>query len=150
MASIFAEREVLIMLDDNCIFCKIAAGEIPSETVYEDEQFRAILDLGPASAGHTLILPKAHFKDVTEISDEYAANVLKVAAKLGKAMKKGLGCEGFNLVQNNGEAAGQTVMHFHMHVIPRYEGGPAMVSWTPGKASPEELAEVADKIKGCL
>ena len=73
------------MLDDNCIFCKIAAGEIPSETVYEDEQFRAILDLGPASAGHTLILPKAHFKDVTEISDEYAANVLKVAAKLGKA-----------------------------------------------------------------
>ena len=99
------------MLDDNCIFCKIAAGEIPSETVYEDEQFRAILDLGPASAGHTLILPKAHFKDVTEISDEYAANVLKVAAKLGKAMKKGLGCEGFNLVQNNGEAAGQTVMH---------------------------------------
>ena len=100
------------MLDDNCIFCKIAAGEIPSETVYEDEQFRAILDLGPASAGHTLILPKAHFKDVTEISDEYAANVLKVAAKLGKAMKKGLGCEGFNLVQNNGEAAGQTVMPY--------------------------------------
>lgn len=115
------------MLDDNCIFCKIAAGEIPSETVYEDEQFRAILDLGPASAGHTLILPKAHFKDVTEISDEYAANVLKVAAKLGKAMKKGLGCEGFNLVQNNGEAAGQTVMHFHMHVIPRYAGGEDMI-----------------------
>ena len=151
MASIFAEREVLIMLDDNCIFCKIAAGEIPSETVYEDEQFRAILDLGPASAGHTLILPKAHFKDVTEISDEYAANVLKVAAKLGKAMKKGLGCEGFNLVQNNGEAAGQTVMHFHMHVIPRYEGGPANIAnWVPGTASAEELTEAAEKIKGCL
>ena len=139
------------MLDDNCIFCKIAAGEIPSETVYEDEQFRAILDLGPASAGHTLILPKAHFKDVTEISDEYAANVLKVAAKLGKAMKKGLGCEGFNLVQNNGEAAGQTVMHFHMHVIPRYEGGPANIAnWVPGTASAEELTEAAEKIKGCL
>ena len=139
------------MKDDNCIFCKIAAGEIPSETVYEDEQFRAILDLGPASAGHTLILPKAHFKDVTEISDEYAANVLKVAAKLGKAMKKGLGCEGFNLVQNNGEAAGQTVMHFHMHVIPRYEGGPANIAnWVPGTASAEELTEAAEKIKGCL
>ena len=136
------------MLDDNCIFCKIAAGEIPSETVYEDEQFRAILDLGPASAGHTLILPKAHFKDVTEISDEYAANVLKVAAKLGKAMKKGLGCEGFNLVQNNGEAAGQTVMHFHMHVIPRYEGGPANIANSvPGTASAEELTEAAG---GCV
>ena len=95
------------MLDDNCIFCKIAAGEIPSETVYEDEQFRAILDLGPASAGHTLILPKAHFKDVTEISDEYAANVLKVAAKLGKAMKKGLGCEGFRSEEHTSELQSQ-------------------------------------------
>ena len=146
MASIFAEREVLIMLDDNCIFCKIAAGEIPSETVYEDEQFRAILDLGPASAGHTLILPKAHFKDVTEISDEYAANVLKVAAKLGKAMKKGLGCEGFNLVQNNGEAAGQTVMHFHMHVIPRHAGDDVQVTWKQGETESESLKALADAI----
>ena len=137
MASIFAEREVLIMLDDNCIFCKIAAGEIPSETVYEDEQFRAIL-------------PKAHFKDVTEISDEYAANVLKVAAKLGKAMKKGLGCEGFNLVQNNGEAAGQTVMHFHMHVIPRYAGGEDMVSRDPKPAKREELEKQGAKLREAL
>ena len=125
------------MLDDNCIFCKIAAGEIPSETVYEDEQFRAILDLGPASAGHTLILPKAHFKDVTEISDEYAANVLKVAAKLGKAMKKG-------------EAAGQTVMHFHMHVIPRYAGGEDMVSWDPKPAKREELEKQGAKLREAL
>ena len=125
------------MLDDNCIFCKIAAGEIPSETVYEDEQFRAILDLGPASAGHTL-------------SDEYAANVLKVAAKLGKAMKKGLGCEGFNLVQNNGEAAGQTVMHFHMHVIPRYAGGEDMVSWDPKPAKREELEKQGAKLREAL
>ena len=135
------------MKDDNCIFCKIAAGEIPSETVYEDEQFRAILDLGPASAGHTLILPKAHFKDVTEISDEYAANVLKVAAKLGKAMKKGLGCEGFNLVQNNGEAAGQTVMHFHMHVIPRHAGDDVQVTWKQGETESESLKALADAIK---
>ena len=81
---------------------------------------------------------------------DIAAKVLPLGAKIGSAMKKSLGCAGFNLVQNNGEAAGQTVFHFHMHVIPRYEGGPDMVSWTPGKASPEELAEVADKIKGCL
>lgn len=148
MASIFAEREVLIMLDDNCIFCKIAAGEIPSETVYEDEQFRAILDLGPASAGHTLILPKAHFKDVTEISDEYAANVLKVAAKLGKAMKKGLGCEGFNLVQNNGEAAGQTVFHLHVHLIPRMKDDNIDIKWAQGECADGE--KIAEKIKANL
>ena len=150
MASIFAEREVLIMLDDNCIFCKIAAGEIPSETVYEDEQFRAILDLGPASAGHTLILPKAHFKDVTEISDEYAANVLKVAAKLGKAMKKGLGCEGFNLVQNNGEAAGQTVFHFHMHIIPRYKNDTVNVTWKQNEADASVIEDIKSKVSEYL
>lgn len=134
------------MLDDNCIFCKIAAGEIPSETVYEDEQFRAILDLGPASAGHTLILPKAHFKDVTEISDEYAANVLKVAAKLGKAMKKGLGCEGFNLVQNNGEAAGQTVFHFHMHIIPRYKNDTVNIAWKQNEADEAVIEDIKSKV----
>ena len=138
------------MLDDNCIFCKIAAGEIPSETVYEDEQFRAILDLGPASAGHTLILPKAHFKDVTEISDEYAANVLKVAAKLGKAMKKGLGCEGFNLVQNNGEAAGQTVFHFHMHIIPRYKNDTVNVTWKQNEADASVIEDIKSKVSEYL
>ena len=138
------------MLDDNCIFCKIAAGEIPSETVYEDEQFRAILDLGPASAGHTLILPKAHFKDVTEISDEYAANVLKVAAKLGKAMKKGLGCEGFNLVQNNGEAAGQTVFHFHMHIIPRYKNDTVNVTWKQNEADAAVIEDIKKKVSAYL
>ena len=82
---------------------------------------------------------------------ETAAKVLPLGAKIGAAMKKGLGCAGFNLVQNNGEAAGQTVMHFHMHVIPRYEGGPANIAnWVPGTASAEELTEAAEKIKGCL
>ena len=118
--------------------------------IYEDQDFRVILDLGPASRGHALILPKQHFADVCALDGDIAAKVLPLGAKIGSAMKKSLGCAGFNLVQNNGEAAGQTVFHFHMHVIPRYEGGPDMVSWTPGKASPEELAEVADKIKGCL
>lgn len=138
------------MTDDNCIFCKIANGVIPSTTLYEDDEFRVILDLGPASRGHALILPKQHFADVCTLDGETAAKVLPLGAKIGAAMKKSLGCAGFNLVQNNGEAAGQTVFHFHMHVIPRYEGGPSIVSWTPGKAAPEELTEVADKIKGCL
>ena len=111
------------MTDKNCIFCKIANGEIPSTTLYEDEEFRVILDLGPASKGHALILPKNHFEDVCALDEKTAAKILPLAARVGSAMKKALGCAGFNLVQNNGEAAGQTVFHFHMHVIPRYEGG---------------------------
>lgn len=132
---------------EDCIFCKIAAGEIPSATVYEDDTFRVILDLGPAAKGHALILPKRHFADVTELSEEVAANVLPLGAKIGTAMKKGLGCTGFNLVQNNGLSAGQTVFHFHMHVIPRYEGGPEMVTWVPGNAEQEELQKTAACIR---
>ena len=135
---------------DNCIFCKIANGEIPSSTVYEDDDFRAILDLGPAAKGHTLILPKEHADDVTELDENLGAKVIPLAAKLGRAMKAGLGCAGFNLVQNNGEAAGQTVKHFHVHVIPRYEGGPVIASWTPGECIAEEREEVAEKIKSAL
>ena len=138
------------MKDNNCIFCKIANGEIPSSTVYEAEDFRVILDLGPATKGHALILPKEHFKDVCELDEKTAAKILPLGAKIGTAMKQSLGCVGFNLVQNNGEAAGQTVFHFHMHVIPRYEGGPTIVSWTPGKEDPEVLAETAAKIKSAL
>lgn len=144
------ERMNRFMVDKDCIFCKIAAGEIPSETVYEDEQFRAILDLGPASPGHTIILPKEHFRDITELDESYAEKVLGVAAKIGKAMKAGLGCEGFNLVQNNGEAAGQTVMHFHMHVIPRYGQGEEMILWNPHSPRKEELAEQAARIREAL
>ena len=95
------------MTDDNCIFCKIAGGVIPSATLYEDEDFRVILDLGPASRGHALILPKQHFADVCSLDGDIAAKVLPLGAKIGSAMKKSLGCAGFNLVQNNGEAAGQ-------------------------------------------
>ena len=135
------------MTDDNCIFCKIANGVIPSTTLYEDEQFRVILDLGPASRGHALILPKLHFADVCDLDEEIAAKVLPLGAKIGAAMKKSLGCSGFNLVQNNGESAGQTVFHFHMHIIPRYENGPSIVSWMPGTASSEELAQIAEKNK---
>lgn len=134
----------------DCIFCKIAAGEIPSATIYEDDDFRVILDMGPATRGHALILPKKHFADVTEISEETAAKVLPLAAKIGTAMKKSLGCAGFNLVQNNGTAAGQTVFHFHVHVIPRYEDGPQIVSWNPGSSIEEERAEISRLIREAL
>lgn len=138
------------MRDESCIFCRIANGEIPSATVYEDELFRVILDMGPASKGHALILPKEHFKDVCDLDEVYAAKVLKLGGKIGAAMKKTLGCTGFNLVQNNGESAGQTVFHFHMHVIPRYAHGEPMVAWNPGHAEPEELKEIAEQIKAGL
>lgn len=138
------------MRDQDCIFCKIANGEIPSAEVYEDEMFRVILDMGPASRGHALILPKEHFKDVCELEEPYASRVLQLGGRIGAAMKRGLGCTGFNLVQNNGRSAGQTVFHFHMHVIPRYDDQPSIVSWEPGSASPEELKKTAAQIKDCL
>ena len=135
------------MIDQDCIFCKIANGEIPTNTVYEDDKFRVILDMGPGSRGHSLILPKEHFKDVTEITPEYAAEVLPLAAKIGAAMKSQLGAAGFNVLQNNGEAAGQTVFHFHVHIIPRYEGGAKIVTWTPGDPTGEELAQICEQIR---
>lgn len=138
------------MTDNNCIFCKIAGGEIPSATVYEDSDFRVILDLGPASRGHALILPKEHYKDLCELDESVAAKVLPLAGKIGAAMKEILGCSGFNVVQNNGETAGQTVFHFHVHIIPRYEGGPAMVTWTPGNADSTELAGISDSLKEAM
>lgn len=138
------------MREDNCIFCKIANGAIPSSTVYEDGEFRVILDLGPASKGHALILPKEHYKDVCDLDEKTAAKILPLAAKIGTAMKKSLGCAGFNLVQNNGAAAGQTVFHFHVHAIPRYEDGPKIVSWTPGEETSDELSKIAEKIKLAL
>ena len=97
--------------------------------------------------GHALILPKQHFKDLCELDPAIAAKALPLAGKIGAAMKKALGCTGFNVVQNNGISAGQTVFHFHVHIIPRYENGPDMVTWAPGKATPEELAEISSSIR---
>ena len=130
------------MKDQNCIFCKIANGEIPSTTLYEDEDFRVILDMGPATRGHALLLPKEHYANLFELDDELAAKALVTAKKVAARMKDALGADGFNLVQNNGEAAGQTVFHFHMHLIPRYENDGAGITWTTGSTTPEEMAEV--------
>lgn len=138
------------MRKDDCIFCKIAAGDIPSNTVYEDEHFRVILDLNPASKGHALVLPKNHADDIFDLSEEDRASVLSVAARVAAAMKKALCCSGINIVQNNGESAGQTVKHFHLHIIPRYDGDSAMVLWNPGKSDPEEQKKTAESIKAAL
>ena len=134
------------MKDENCIFCKIANGEIPSKTLYEDEKFRAILDLGPATKGHALILPKDHYKNLYELPEDYAADAIKLAKKMMTQMTEKLGCEGFNLVQNNGELAGQTVFHFHMHMIPRYQNDGQTIGWKPGEPTQEELEEIRKQI----
>ena len=138
------------MKDKDCIFCKIANGEIPSTTLYEDEDFRVILDLGPGSKGHALILPKEHFRDLNALDPAVAAKVLPLAAKIGAAQMKALGAAGYNVVQNNGTEAGQTVFHFHVHIIPRYAGAPKIVTWTPGSPSKEELAETGSRIREAL
>ena len=110
------------MMDESCIFCKIAAGEIPSKTLYEDEEFKVILDLGPATKGHALILPKNHYRDLFDLPEEEAQKAMILTKKMALRMRERLACDGFNLVQNNEEVAGQTVFHFHIHLIPRYEG----------------------------
>ena len=132
------------MKNDNCIFCKIAAGEIPSKTLYEDEQFRVILDLGPAAKGHALILPKEHYANIYEIPDEVAASAMKLAKKMAGVITEKLNCDGFNIVQNNGVVAGQTVFHFHMHLIPRYEDDGQTIGWNPGEPTQEELEGKVD------
>ena len=135
------------MRDENCIFCKIANGEIPSTTVYEDDDFRVILDLSSASKGHALILPKEHYANLYELPDEAASKVLIVAKNVVAKMTKALGCDGYNLVQNNGEAAGQTVFHFHMHLIPRYKEDQVGLGWKMGELTDADREDILAKLK---
>ncbi len=134
------------MRKEDCIFCKIANGEIPSKTLYEDADFRVILDLAPAAKGHALILPKDHAANLYELSEESASKVLVVAKKIAEQMKTKLNCEGLNLMQNNGEVAGQTVHHFHMHVIPRYSEDGQKIEFNSRECTPEELESVRKQI----
>lgn len=134
------------MKQDNCIFCKIIAGEIPSHTLYEDEQFKVILDVGPATKGHALILPKNHYANLYELPEETAADAMRLAKKMMITMTDKLKCDGFNVVQNNGEVAGQTVFHFHMHLIPRYKNDGEILKYIAGEPSQEELAKIKKTI----
>ena len=120
--------------------------EYPSKTIYEDEKFRVILDLGPATKGHALILPKEHYANLYELPEEMAGDVMKLAKKMATQITEKLGCEGFNLVQNNGDLAGQTVYHFHLHLIPRYRADGQTIGWKPQEVSQEELEEVRAQI----
>ncbi len=134
------------MKKDDCIFCKIAAGEIPSRTLYEDDMFRVILDLAPATKGHALILPKEHASNLYELPDEIAARALVLAKKMAIQMTEKLGCDGFNLLQNNGEVAGQTIHHFHVHLIPRYKEDGQNIEFVLGEPTQAELDAVKEQI----
>ena len=134
------------MKKDDCIFCKLANGDIPTNKVYEDEDFTAILDLGPATKGHTLILPKEHADCLFDLPDETAAKLLPLAKKLGKKLSDCLHADGMNVIQNNGEVAGQSVLHYHLHLIPRYKNDGQHLLWKPGKMSDEEAKEILDAL----
>ena len=133
-------------MKDDCIFCKLANGIFPTNSIYEDEDFNVILDLAPASKGHALILPKQHADNLYELPDETAGKAFVLAKKLAKIMKEKLGCDGLNVVQNNGTIAGQTVFHFHMHLIPRYKEDDVKIGWKLGKLTDEVRQEIAAKL----
>ena len=134
------------MKKEDCIFCKIANGQIPANALYEDDVVKVIFDLSPASRGHVLILPKNHFDNVYSLDSETAAHIFQVAVKIANGLKTALNCDGLNIVQNNGEAAGQTVMHFHMHLIPRYKQDTVNITWVPGENSEQKIEELKAKI----
>ena len=134
------------MKKDDCIFCKLANGDIPTNSIYEDDKFNVILDNGPATKGHALILPKDHADNLFELPEDTAADAMKLARKLGKHIMDTLGADGLNIVQNNGSVAGQTVMHFHLHIIPRYEGDGQKILWAPTSPSAEELTQVKEQL----
>ena len=134
---------------DNCIFCKLANGDIPTNTIYEDEDFRVIMDASPATKGHALVLPKDHYADIYEIDPEILGKAVQVGQKIVKHATKVLGCEGYNLVQNNGEVAGQTVFHFHLHLIPRYADmdNSQMLKWSACDMDAEAIKALTESLR---
>ncbi len=136
-------------MDNDCIFCKLANGVFETNTLYEDEKFRVIFDASPATKGHVLVLPKEHYANAFEMPEELIGEAYKLAKKIATALKEATGCEGINILQNNGEVAGQTVFHFHIHIIPRYEKG-EMIQWTPGELDEEVVKEIISRTSELL
>ena len=133
-------------MKNNCVFCAIAEGEIPSFKVYEDDLVLAYLDINPFTTGHTLVIPKAHSSGLLDTPDETLAAIVSRVRKVARHLKESLPCDGFNILQNNGEAAGQTVMHLHFHIVPRC-GKASEVSFASHKADMEELKALAERLR---
>ena len=134
---------------NDCIFCKILNNEIPSFTVYEDEDFKAILDIAPATKGHVLIIPKEHSENIFELSNDKAEKLFLIAKKITTALKNILNVSNFNLIQNNGRIAGQTVNHFHLHIIPRYSLDEISL-WVPHENDPSVTESFANEVKNAI
>ena len=137
-------------MSDNCIFCKIISGEIPSAVIYEDEEFKVILDRFPSSIGHALIMPKKHIENIFEMPIQKGGKLFELAVKIAPIIKKELNCDGINILQNNGEAAGQSVPHFHLHIIPRYKNDGVLSSWTPQNPTDEDIENMKNKLANAI
>ena len=135
------------MKDENCIFCKLANGDIPTLSLYEDDDFNVIFDAGPATFGHALIIPKEHVVNIFEIDEELLAKAAKLAKKMAAVLMEVFNADGINVLQNNNPAAGQSVFHFHIHIIPRYENDNAFRQWIPGKQDTEKLTAKIEEIR---
>jgi histidine triad (HIT) family protein len=133
---------------DDCIFCKIVAGELPSERVDEDEHTVSFMDLNPWTRGHALVIPRRHSKNLYEVPEEDLRHTAAGAKRLAERMRDRLGCDGVNLLNACEPAAWQTVFHFHIHVIPRYEDDPLRLPVQPEQASPDQLGAVAALLRG--
>jgi histidine triad (HIT) family protein len=133
---------------NDCLFCGIVAGDIPGQILDSDERTVAFMDINPATRGHALVVPRAHSADLMEIADEDLEATMIAARRLAKRMEGTLEPDGFNILNACRPAAWQTVFHFHIHVIPRYEGDPLKLPWIPRGAEPDEIAAVADQIRG--
>lgn len=135
------------MAEDDCIFCKIAAGEVPAEIVDEDERTLSFMDINPGARGHALVIPREHFRDLHEMPGDELADCLLAAQRLAARQRDRLGADGVNLLNACGAAAWQSVFHFHVHVIPRYEGDPLRLPWTPGSVDEDEIASAAEQLR---
>ena len=134
-------------MKDDCIFCKIAAGKIPSSTIYEDSHFRVFLDINPLTKGHCLIVPKEHFTNIYDLDAETAGKVFTLATLISRALKNVLKCDGLNVKQNNELLAGQSVFHFHMHLIPRYKGDGLIFMGEQKPGDMEEIGKIRDLLR---
>jgi histidine triad (HIT) family protein len=134
----------------DCVFCSIARGEAPAESVYEDDQVIAIMDDRPATRGHVLVMPRTHSEDLSTVGEDDAKRVMGAAVKAARLIQAALGPDGVNLFVASGRAAWQKVFHFHLHVVPRYASDPLVPPWSPDqpRADPSELAELAERIRG--
>jgi histidine triad (HIT) family protein len=133
--------------DPDCIFCKIIAGELPGQIIDQDERTVAFMDINPATRGHALVVPREHSRDLLEIPEDDLEAVAVAAQRLARRMHERIGVDGVNLLNARGEAAWQTVFHFHMHVIPRYHDDPLRLPWTPAPGDQDEIAAAADELR---